>query len=627
MPTPRKGETQAQFIDRCVPFVLEDGSAKNQKAALGRCYGIWRNAKKEIEMGNSRKKRKQQALEAKKVAEDPLEDQELEEITDEEAQAILEVMSDDGKSKDEKLYEVIVEQVDLPFGGAKSWNELEEYLEAEATSDGIRQTEFEFRKMVANVLNDDIEVEEKGTLIASLAEGFAARAERNAEARKGAEEEPDLLVKLMQKLGLEDQAKARMTRAAINDLPDSAFAYVEPGGKKDDQGKTVPRSLRHYPVHDAAHVRNGLARAAQAIKKGGKTADIARKALPKIRAAAKKMGIGKSSGFLIEKDLQGNHRWFGWVSNQFRDRDKKAHPKGEIISEEAHKEFVKWVWADAKNRMPQLWLWHTPRTALKERWDWIDYADGFLLGSGPLTKEEAEMMNKICKDYDLGMSHGFFKIGYDSKEGIIKKYRTFEGSPLPHEFVANEWTDFETLQEGKDMGFTPDKRNFLVDALGEEKVAELESSTKDLSETLKELGIDFKEVEEAKSDSETKSKSEKPDEEKGVAPELKSLVEALGLDQLSEYLEAQDKAIAELKQTVVELKKSDDEKVAEAMKPKVDVEKDIQPIWMRRLSQSKETELSEEEQKKVEKAKEEGISWVSEAMGQQPVDTGAQVPV
>ena len=32
---------------------------------------------------------------------------------------------------------------------------------------------------------------------------------------------------------------------------------------KDASGKTVPRSLRHFPVHDAAHVRNALSRAPQ----------------------------------------------------------------------------------------------------------------------------------------------------------------------------------------------------------------------------------------------------------------------------------------------------------------------------------------------------------------------------
>lgn len=77
---------------------------------------------------------------------------------------------------------------------------------------------------------------------------------------------------------------AEMTAQSINDLPDSAFAYVEPGGSKDSSGKTVPRSKRHFPIHDAAHVRNALSRAPQS--------PFGEKALPAIKAAAKKMGIG-----------------------------------------------------------------------------------------------------------------------------------------------------------------------------------------------------------------------------------------------------------------------------------------------------------------------------------------------
>lgn len=80
-----------------------------------------------------------------------------------------------------------------------------------------------------------------------------------------------------------DAQRAEMTSAAINDLPDSAFAYIEPGGSKDEQGKTVPRSLRHFPIHDAAHVRNALARAPQS--------PFGEKAMPKIMAAAKRFGI------------------------------------------------------------------------------------------------------------------------------------------------------------------------------------------------------------------------------------------------------------------------------------------------------------------------------------------------
>lgn len=80
-----------------------------------------------------------------------------------------------------------------------------------------------------------------------------------------------------------DAGRAQMTSKSINDLPDSAFAYIESGGSKDEQGKTVPRALRHFPIHDAAHVRNALARAPQS--------PYGAKAMPKIKAAAKRLGV------------------------------------------------------------------------------------------------------------------------------------------------------------------------------------------------------------------------------------------------------------------------------------------------------------------------------------------------
>jgi len=61
----------------------------------------------------------------------------------------------------------------------------------------------------------------------------------------------------------------------INDLPDSAFALVESGGKKDEQGKTVPRTLRHLPYKDERgnidlpHLRNAIARVSHVKLKDG----------------------------------------------------------------------------------------------------------------------------------------------------------------------------------------------------------------------------------------------------------------------------------------------------------------------------------------------------------------------
>lgn len=83
--------------------------------------------------------------------------------------------------------------------------------------------------------------------------------------------------------------RAQLSTAAINDLPDDAFAYIEPGGTKDEGGKTTPRKLRHYPIQDKAHADNALSRADAAIEGDDETAKgIAEKALPAIKAAVKK---------------------------------------------------------------------------------------------------------------------------------------------------------------------------------------------------------------------------------------------------------------------------------------------------------------------------------------------------
>src|SRR5215216_3018296 len=87
------------------------------------------------------------------------------------------------------------------------------------------------------------------------------------------------------------EQRKEWTAAYVNSLPDSAFAYIEEGGTKDDTGRTTPRSLRHYPHHDKGgkvdlpHLRNALARAEQNPSTG-------KKALPHLEKHAKAEGVG-----------------------------------------------------------------------------------------------------------------------------------------------------------------------------------------------------------------------------------------------------------------------------------------------------------------------------------------------
>ncbi len=71
-----------------------------------------------------------------------------------------------------------------------------------------------------------------------------------------------------------EASKAEWDVAYQNDLPDDSFLFVESGGEKDETGKTVPRSLRHFPYKnsggeiDLPHLRNAIARIPQSNAPG-----------------------------------------------------------------------------------------------------------------------------------------------------------------------------------------------------------------------------------------------------------------------------------------------------------------------------------------------------------------------
>ena len=82
-------------------------------------------------------------------------------------------------------------------------------------------------------------------------------------------------------------AKAEWSTAYVNDLPDSAFFYIAPGGEKDESGRTTPRSLRKLPFRaddgdiDLPHLRNALARLSQT--------DMPQSAQDRIRREARRL--------------------------------------------------------------------------------------------------------------------------------------------------------------------------------------------------------------------------------------------------------------------------------------------------------------------------------------------------
>lgn len=41
MPYPEKGETKEAYISRCIPYVIKEGTAKDEKQAAAICYSFW----------------------------------------------------------------------------------------------------------------------------------------------------------------------------------------------------------------------------------------------------------------------------------------------------------------------------------------------------------------------------------------------------------------------------------------------------------------------------------------------------------------------------------------------------------------------------------------------------------
>lgn len=140
------------------------------------------------------------------------------------------------------------------------------------------------------------------------------------------------IYEVMNELSRVEMVRAKWSTAYKNDLPDSAFGYVEPG-EKDADGKTTPRSKRHFPLkdkngkYDEDHVRNALARMSQS--------EFGEKAKPKILAAARALGIqvGKKS-FDAGDDLEAITIEGGETSMPFSKEDISA-----LISEAVSTQF------------------------------------------------------------------------------------------------------------------------------------------------------------------------------------------------------------------------------------------------------------------------------------------------
>lgn len=260
-----------------------------------------------------------------------------------------------------------------------------------------------------------------------------------------------------------------------------------------------------------------------------------------------------STGLVVTKQEDGRLRWFARYSNAWEDRDK------EIITEAAHRDYIQW--ATSSKAYPELWLWHTKGTSFGEA-DWLDFSDGFAHASGLIDEDKEHVVEELATK-DLGVSHGFL-CSQDGK--YINKYRTFEISVLPRERAAVWTADFNVLGAGKEtiMAFTDERRAWLVEALGEDVVKELEKNTSETANQLKQLGVEYKAAEDAAAEQAESAQTEgfkalatQLTELTGVVTNLATAVAAIKID------------LGNTKEALDDVKKSNDEKIEDAFLAKV----------------------------------------------------------
>lgn len=259
------------------------------------------------------------------------------------------------------------------------------------------------------------------------------------------------------------------------------------------------------------------------------------------------------SSLLIWKE-NDTYRWIAAYSNNFRDEDNPP----EIISTQSHKEFdqalEKGEWP-----MPELWLWHIPYKVGDTLFHAFDEKNGFALAAGVFDKDKGWAAEGVIKEGWEEVSHGMpsEEIRRDEKEKtIITRHRTKEISFLPKGAAANRLAFSVITKEKNEMaeekGIPEHKLPKFIQAVGQERVNEIQKALEGRAKEAQEAGIEQKE----QTDTPAPTPTEKTPEQVALTPQQVADAIIMAVKPLADAVQA-------LAGEVKELKRSDAEKVAE----------------------------------------------------------------
>jgi hypothetical protein len=354
------------------------------------------------------------------------------------------------------------EQAGECLGGPTTFAELDAAQEALDKSASMQLLAGQFQTLVSNVMTSDIE--DKGAAVEALASELSQRMSAVKAIQPRWQPLTDRAANFL--AGVTKQTPMK-TEDGVK-YPASDYAYVP------DVEKPSTWKLRMSEGQPGNITKAQLGRAAAAFSPGGfrgqkveiPGGDVA-SVKAKIRAAYRKLGVEDADipPALKEKSLMvyksgDTYRWAAIYSNNYRDRDNPP----EIISQEAHKSFVRAVDA-GEWPMPELLWWHVKGKPLgvADLVFW-DERTNCAWASGSFSSREIAEGIAASKER-LGVSHGMpvEHIRRDESDpSIITDYRSVEISFLPARVAANELTGVYSKE--KDMN-------------DEQKLAELAQAT------------------------------------------------------------------------------------------------------------------------------------------------------
>ena len=592
-----------QVYGKCVHKKNPDGSRgelvkchETSAKAAAHARALYANVEEKMATKKVREKRRErrrrytQLEKAKAVELEPLEEDEIS-IEDQDAEleeALAEAAEKEvGGAIEKDMYGAEMSMMGM---GPTSFAELDEMHEAMARNHEIQETAWDVQDLVRNIIyHPAFSVEEKSSAIKSVGDEFGSRVKSIMDSPVEKELDMDLLeIEAM----VAKEYRHLSVAEKVGDWISKATLSTEARKKLSDEDFALP-SKKKYPIHDKAHVRNALARAAQMMKRGGEAATDARSALPKIRAAAKKMGIGMEKGLIVEKDASGSWRWVGYPTNNFVDHS------GDIITEAAHQEYTEWVNKDIAQNAPVFTSCHAPGTVRENPVDFVAYENGFLVMSGKLTEKEAAALLKASTRCEIGMSHTSWGWRDEKHPEQIIKYRSFEVTDLPIETADNPFTLLEISKEA-----TVDQLAYLTELLGSKEKAEqaLKLKTSMKQKELQEAGVESKGQEKPV---EAKAEATPPEPAKAEANTdaiVAKVLKELDVEGLQDYLSKANEALEKvpvLEDLVKELSQKQDDRLAEMITPKAE----RKFLWSKaRASESDKTVVEGEEKEKLTKS-------------------------